>query len=244
MQSDFVSSVTHELRSPLTSIAGFSELLLDQDLTHEQSEEYASIILKESNRLSDLINKFLDISRIESGKIQAKKSEIELIDVVRTTVANNSHLASRKGISIEVHAPEQIKKVLADYSMMEQVFLNLLSNAIKYSPDDTRIDFVVKETPEHIIIEVHDQGYGIPRDSLKKIFEKFYRVGEHEKVREVAGSGLGLSLVKQIIDLHEGSVDVESELGRGSVFTVTLPISTSGSDDIMMEEEKEQDIVW
>ena len=236
--------VAHELRSPLTSIAGFSELLLDPDLTREQLEEYASIILKESNRLSDLINKFLDISRIESGKIQAKKTEIDLIDVVRTTVANNTHLAARKGISIEVHAPEQIEKVKADFGMMEQALLNLLSNAIKYSPDNTRIDFVLKETPEQVIVQVHDQGYGIPPDSLKKIFNKFYRVGEHEKVREVAGSGLGLALVKQILKLHEGRIEVESELGRGSVFTVFLPISTSDKSYSVHEEEAEQDIVW
>lgn len=244
MKTELVSMVAHELRSPLTSIAGFSELLLDPDLTREQLEEYASIILKESNRLSDLINKFLDISRIESGKIQAKKTEIDLIDVVRTTVANNTHLAARKGISIEVHAPEQIEKVKADFGMMEQALLNLLSNAIKYSPDNTRIDFVLKETPEQVIVQVHDQGYGIPPDSLKKIFNKFYRVGEHEKVREVAGSGLGLALVKQILKLHEGRIEVESELGRGSVFTVFLPISTSDKSYSVHEEEAEQDIVW
>lgn len=244
MKTELVSMVAHELRSPLTSIAGFSELLLDSDLTHEQSEEYASIILKESNRLSDLINKFLDISRIESGKIQAKKAEIDLIDVVRTTVANNEHLAARKGIAIEVHAPEHLKKVKADYGMMEQAFVNLLSNAIKYSPENTRIDFVVKETPEQVIVEVHDQGYGIPAKALRKVFDKFYRVSEHEKIREVSGSGLGLSLVKQIVDLHEGSVEVESELGRGSVFTVIVPISSGDNRHPIREEEAEQDIVW
>lgn len=223
MKTELVSMVAHELRSPLTSISGFSELLLDDDLTREQSGDYARTILKESNRLGDLINKFLDISRIESGRIQPKKTNLDVIESVQMVVGNNSHLAQRKGIDVEVHAPSRLDKVFADRGMLEQVFLNLFTNAIKYSPGKTRIDIVLKQNESHVIVEFHDQGFGIPRESLSKIFEKFYRVTDDEKVREITGSGLGLSLVKQIVEMHDGRIEVESEVSRGSIFSVHLP---------------------
>jgi len=243
MKTELVSMVAHELRSPLTSIAGFSELLLDSDITKAQSEEDAGIILKEANRLSELINKFLDISRIESGRIQPKKGAVDLTEIVQMVVGNNSYLANRRGIEVEVHTPTQIDTIYADSSMMEQVFLNLFSNAIKYSPDNTRIDFVIRQNEEDVVVEVHDQGYGIPTKDLPKIFDKFYRIMENEKVRETTGSGLGLSLVKQIIEMHGGRIEVESELGRGSVFSVYLPRMTSTHKTILAEVEDTENII-
>ncbi|MDZ7316271.1 MAG: cell wall metabolism sensor histidine kinase WalK [candidate division KSB1 bacterium] len=223
MKTELVSMVAHELRSPLTSITGFSELLLDEDLSREQAEEYARIILTEATRLSELINKFLDISRIESGRIQPKKSDIDLNDTVQMVIGNNSFLAAQKEIKVEIHEAPNLPKVRADAGMMEQVFLNLFSNAVKYSPPNTRIDIVLRSTDSSVIVEFHDQGYGIPRDALPRIFDKFFRVTENEKVREVVGTGLGLALVKQIVDLHGGHLEVESQVGKGSVFSVHLP---------------------
>ncbi len=107
--------------------------------------------------------------------------------------------------------------------MMEQVFLNLFSNAVTYSPPGTRIDIVLKSLDQTVTVEVHDQGYGIPREALPRIFEKFYRVTDNENVRETTGSGLGLALVKQIVEMHGGHIEVESRVGKGSVFTVYLP---------------------
>ncbi len=223
MKTELVSMVAHELRSPLTSISGFSELLLDPDLTREQQTEYAGIILKESNRLGDLINKFLDISRIESGRIQPKKDTLDLVETVQMVVGNNSYLAAKKNIEVEVHNPDEMAEIWADSGMMEQVFLNLFSNAIKYSPENTRIDIIIRQSESEVITEVHDQGYGIPREALGKIFEKFFRVTEHEAVRANTGTGLGLALVKQIVELHGGYIMVESEVDRGSVFSVYFP---------------------
>ncbi len=244
LKTELVSMVAHELRSPLTSISGFSELLLDSDTTPEQATEYANIILKEANRLSDLINKFLDISRIESGRIQPKKVSLDLHETIQMVVGNNSYLASRKGIEVEIHSPENLDKVMADSGMMEQVFLNLFSNAIKYSAEKTRIDFVIRQTESEIIVEVHDQGYGIPPKALPKIFDKFYRVTENDKVRETAGSGLGLSLVKQIVEMHNGRIEVESEVGRGSVFSVFF-LRANGRHKMAVRHERDtEDIVW
>jgi len=240
MKTELVSMVAHELRSPLTSISGFSELLLDDDLTREQGEEYARIILTEASRLSELINKFLDISRIESGRIQPKKSKVDLNETIQMVVGNNSYLATKKNIAVEVHETSEAAVVYADGGMMEQVFLNLFSNSIKYSPENTRIDIIVKNTSRNIIVEVHDQGYGIPRESIPNIFDKFYRVTDDENVRETTGSGLGLSLVKQIIDMHGGHLEVDSEVGKGSVFSVILPqLNRKRSASLVAEDSED-----
>lgn len=243
MKTELVSMVAHELRSPLTSISGFSELLLDPDLSREQQEEYAGIILKESNRLGDLINKFLDISRIESGRIQPKKGALDLAETVEMVIGNNSFLASRKYIDVEVHAPEEPAEIWADSGMMEQVVLNLFSNAVKYSPEKSRIDILIRQNREEVTAEFHDQGYGIPRNALGKIFEKFFRVTEHEAVRANTGTGLGLALVKQIIDLHGGRIAVESEIGKGSIFTLSLPKAQIDQSDVSAGEEDAEDII-
>lgn len=223
LKTELVSMVAHELRSPLTSISGFSELLLDPELAQEQVDEYASIILNEANRLSELINKFLDISRIESGRIQPKKEPLDLTEVIQMVVGNNSYPAFQKGIEVEIHGASRLSKIYADSGMMEQVFLNLFSNAVKYSPDNTHIDFVLKNGTDEVIVEIHDQGYGIPEKDLPKIFDKFYRVVDNEATRGITGTGLGLNLVQQIVQMHNGRIEVESEVGKGSVFSVFLP---------------------
>jgi len=243
MKTELVSMVAHELRSPLTSISGFSELLLDPDLSREQQEEYAGIILKESNRLGDLINKFLDISRIESGRIQPKKNAIDLVETVQMVIGNNSFLAAKKNIDVEVHPPDEPAEIWADSGMMEQVFINLFSNAIKYSPENTRIDILVRQNENEVIAEVHDQGYGIPRNAIGKIFDKFFRVTEHEAVRASTGTGLGLALVKQIIELHGGRITVESEIGKGSVFTIYLPKAHIAQSGLPQTEEDAENII-
>ena len=243
MKTELVSMVAHELRSPLTSISGFSELLLDPELSREQQEEYAGIILKESNRLGDLINKFLDISRIESGRIQPKKSALDLVETVQTVVGNNSYLATRKNIEVEVLPTDDQANIWADSGMMEQVFLNLFSNAVKYSPENSHITIAFRQNDNEVITEVRDQGYGIPRNAIAKVFDKFFRVTELEAVRANTGTGLGLALVKQIVELHEGHISVESELGVGSVFTVSLPKIHSGQTELPPAEEDAENMI-
>ena len=243
MKTELVSMVAHELRSPLTSISGFSELLLDEDTTREQSSEYAGIILKEANRLSDLINKFLDISRIESGRIQPKKSQVDLIETLQMVVGNNSYLAQRKQIMVEVHTPDELPPVYADHGMMEQVFVNLFTNAIKYSPEKTRIDILVKETDDSVVTHFHDQGYGIPKEALVKIFEKFYRVADRDETREAQGTGLGLPLVKQIVEMHGGKISVKSQINKGSVFSVYLPKMNYQNKSHAFIEQDSEDLI-
>jgi PAS domain S-box-containing protein len=226
MKTELVSMVAHELRSPLTSISGFSELLLDRSVDSEQAHEYASIILKESNRLSDLINKYLDISRIESGRSQLKKVPLDVREVIEKVLDINRQQADKKNIKVAVDVPPTLTAVSADREMVEQVVVNLFTNAVKYSPENTEITIRVIERPAEVLVEVEDHGYGIPEKSLGKIFDKFYRVSENANVRDTAGSGLGLSLVKEIVEVHGGEITVRSEVGVGSTFAFTLPKST------------------
>lgn len=223
MKTELVSMVAHELRSPLTSISGFSELLLDEGVTREQSEEYAAIILKESNRLSELINKFLDISKIEAGKSQVKRAPIQLREVVDKVLDVNLHQAEKKQIPVSVKASPNLALVYADRDMIEQVILNLFSNAVKYSPEHATVEIRLRELPTDVLVEVEDTGYGISEEALPRIFDKFYRASDTEAVREASGTGLGLALVKEIIELHQGKISVKSELGKGSTFGFTLP---------------------
>lgn len=227
MKTELVSMVAHELRSPLTCISGFSELLLDDSVTREQSEEYASIILKESNRLNDLINKFLDISKIEAGKSQIKKTPVDIKMLVEKVIDFNTQLAERKRISVELDAPDEVSSLELDRDMMEQAMLNLFSNAVKYSPEESRVTIRVREEENGIEVDVEDTGYGISEKSLPHIFDKFYRVTDNEEIRDTMGSGLGLPLVKEIIEIHEGTIKVQSELGKGSTFSISLPKNDS-----------------
>lgn len=223
MKTELVSMVAHELRSPLTSISGFSELLMDEGVTREQSEEYASIILKESNRLSELINKFLDISKIEAGKSQVKRAPVNLREVIEKVLDVNLHQAERKHIAVSLKMSNNVPPIIGDRDMMEQVILNLFSNAIKYSPPNAAVEIRLRETDSDVTVEVEDTGYGISEESLPRIFDKFYRASDNEAVREESGTGLGLSLVKEIVELHGGRVAVKSELGKGSTFGFILP---------------------
>lgn len=223
LKTELVSMVAHELRSPLTCISGFSELLLDDTITRGQSEEYASIILKEASRLNDLINKFLDISKIESGRSQVRKTSVDLKMLVEKIVDFNGQLAEKKNISVELEVPPEISHIQADRDMMEQVFLNLFSNAVKYSPENASVRIRVRESNEDMIVEVEDTGFGISEQSLPHIFDKFYRITDNEKVVDITGSGLGLALVKEIVEIHGGYVEAKSRLGEGSTFLVSLP---------------------
>ena len=244
MKTELVSMVAHELRSPLTSIAGFSELLLDTGVTREQSKEYAEIILKESNRLGDLINKFLDISRIESGKSQIHKTNVSIDQIIESILEMNMYLAERKGMHVNIEIPENISSVVVDREMIGEVILNLFSNAVKYSPLNKSISITLQDEENEQIVSIADKGYGISEESLSKVFDKFYRVTDNEKIQEINGSGLGLSLVKEIIELHNGSIWVKSEINRGSTFSFSIPKTKSDDSQYqLIETYKEMDII-
>lgn len=223
MKTELVSMVAHELKSPLTSIFGFSELLLKSELPDEKSEEYAQVILSESKRLADLVDKFLNLSRLESGKTEPQIQPFDIRDSVARLLETHGQLARSKNIRVMTELPGYTTKVMGDEAMIDQVLHNLYSNAIKYSPVGAKIGIELKESENTVTLNMIDNGIGIEKDDLSNIFDKFYRVKRDTETHSPEGSGLGLSLVKQIIEKHQGTVSVKSQPGVGSVFGFSIP---------------------
>jgi signal transduction histidine kinase len=225
MKSEFVSNVSHELKTPLALIRMFGETLDAGIVTDEKKRrEFYSIIRKESERLSHLINNVLDFSRMDKGVKEYFFEETDLIKVVRSSLEAYKFHIRENGFEIESSLPDEILVLKIDRDAVSQALLNLLSNAVKYSGDRRHIKVEVGKNSSSALISVADHGIGIARKELNKIFEKFYRVpaaGGEEK----RGSGLGLTLVKQIVEAHGGTVIVESEVGKGSKFTLKIPLN-------------------
>lgn len=222
IKTELVSMVAHELKSPLTSIFGFSELLLESNLKDPQMREYAHIIMTESSRLTDLVNKFLDLTRLESGRTEIKMNPFDLHSVIDKMLESHIRQTENKSIKVIKEIPDDLPLVVGDQDMIEQVLLNLYSNAVKYSPKRSKVGLEAKQENGYIIVSIIDNGYGIPKESLSHIFDKFYRVSDTKMDGEVEGSGLGLTLAKEIIQHHGGEIKVQSRLGVGSVFSFTL----------------------
>jgi two-component system phosphate regulon sensor histidine kinase PhoR len=223
IKTELVSMVAHELKSPLTSIYGFSELLLDSKLKDPKADEYAKVILNESTRLTDLVNKYLDLARLESGRIEMHMHSFDLRHVVKKIVEVYKNQTAKKDIRVITEIPRKLPTVYGDPDMIEQVMLNLFSNAVKYSPQHSKIGIEAKTNDKEIIVSVIDNGYGIPKESIDRIFDKFYRATESEAAEEVEGTGLGLSLAKEIVEKHGGTINVNSRMGVGTIFSFTLP---------------------
>jgi len=220
-KNDMVSLVSHELRTPLTSIRGYSDMLLKYDLVHDKGREFLATIIDESQRLNQLIQSFLDVAYIESGRQKISKSDFEVGPVLRDMLSIVGPIATDKQITIEAPSDGTIS-VRADRLLLYQALANLVTNAIKYSPTGTTVRINVANGHGVVRFQVADQGCGIPADEMLKIFEKFYRRGNKE-TREQSGFGLGLAFVKEVATRHGGDVIVESEIGKGSVFTLWIP---------------------
>lgn len=238
MKTDFVSNVSHELRTPLSSVRVFGEFLrLGRVKEEEKIREYGEYIETESRRLTQLINNILDFSKIESGRKTYQFERADVAEVICETLRTLEVQLKQNGFSIIFEAPrEALAPAVIDADAIAQAFMNLLDNAVKYSGSAKEIVVRLEQEGEQIRLTVTDQGIGIPREEQDKIFEKFYRVSTG-LVHDVKGSGLGLSLVKHIVEAHHGRVTVKSEPGRGSSFTIHLPAakradaeSSQGSD--------------
>ena len=224
MRRDFVANVSHELKTPLTSIKGFVETLLEGALDdRENSVNFLKIINSHANRLNTLINDLLDLSHIESKEIVLKKERFILAELVDEAMLGFKTQAKKKQIELRSELPKGLE-VFADKSKIEQIFTNLINNAIKYNKDQGFVRIYSEQSANEIKILVEDSGSGIPIRDIPRIFERFYRV-DKARSRELGGTGLGLSIVKHIVELHSGSVGVESTEGLGSKFFFTLPIS-------------------
>ncbi|MFC1568651.1 sensor histidine kinase [bacterium] len=223
VKTELVSMVAHELKSPLTSIYGFSELLSQIDPHDSKFQEYAKVIMSESIRLTEFVNKFLDLSRLESGKKEVKKNPFDLQQVVNRLVETQKGITEKRNIRILTDFPSDMPLAMGDQDLIEQVLLNLFSNAVKYSKDHSKIGIEIKNEQDQFLVQIVDNGFGIPKEALPHIFNKFYRVIDDENEEEIEGSGLGLALVKEIIEQHGGTINVQSRIGYGSIFTFNVP---------------------
>jgi signal transduction histidine kinase/CHASE2 domain-containing sensor protein len=220
-KNEMVSLVSHELRTPLTSIVGYSEMLLKYGLVQAKGQQFLSAIIDESHRLSNLIRSFLDIAYIESGRQKVSKTEFEVGPVFRDMMSVLQPVAAAKNITVEAPVTEDTH-VHADRLLLYQALTNLVTNAIKYSPSGTTVRIDVANGDGSVGFRVADQGCGIPPEDAGKVFEKFYRRANKE-TQEQSGFGLGLAFVKEVALRHGGDVTVESEVGKGSTFTLRIP---------------------
>ncbi|MFY9572330.1 MAG: HAMP domain-containing sensor histidine kinase, partial [Blastocatellia bacterium] len=224
LKSDFVSNVSHELRTPLSLIQLYAETLeLGRIKTQEKKEEYYRIIRKESERLGRLINNILDFSRIEAGRKEYDLRETDIAELVRTTLDAYRYQIEKQGFDFELSIDPNIPAVRLDREAIGRALVNLVNNALKYSADEKFLLVKLYRTNGVVKLEVVDRGIGIAYRDQSKIFEKFYRTCD-PLVHNTKGSGLGLSLVRHITHAHGGEVDVESTPGKGSKFTLSLPL--------------------
>jgi signal transduction histidine kinase len=225
LKSDFVANVSHELKTPLALIRLFAETLeLRRVPSEEKAQQYYRVINKESQRLTQLINNILDFSRIEAGRKEYRFAPTNVGRIVSEVLEAYRFQIEQQGFELSVDVEPDLPEVEADSEALGQALLNLVNNAIKYSREVKSLALVVRRDGDRVLVSVTDRGIGVPKGEQKKIFEKFYR-GEASLVHETKGSGLGLSLVEHIMDAHGGAVEVESAPGKGSTFTLVLPVA-------------------
>lgn len=234
MKSELMSVVSHELRTPLTSIQGFTQLILEVgEGLSDRVLEFLDIIINESDRLLHIINDFLDLSKIESGRIELTKAPFDLVGSVSNVIFTINSQLSQKNISLTTNFPNKNPIVYADPHLIGQVLVNLVGNAIKYSPPESEVTMSIEQKEDKKYwVSISDTGYGIPQEELDHIFEKFFRV-RTESTSEISGTGLGLSIVKEILDQHGEEIYVESEVGKGSTFRFSL---TESETDVIPTE--------
>ncbi|MBS1651399.1 MAG: HAMP domain-containing histidine kinase [Bacteroidetes bacterium] len=226
IKNDFISNMTHEFKTPISTIALAGEMLSDASIsqTPDKQQRYLKMIRDENKRLSVLVESILQTSILDRGTFNLKLSELDIHEVINTAINNTHLLISQKHGSIETKLTAQKFKIQADRVHLTNIIFNLIDNAIKYSKDIPEVVISTYNTPEGIMIEVKDSGLGISKEHQKRIFEKFYRVPTGN-VHNVKGFGLGLSYVLAVVMKHGGTISVDSEPGKGSTFKVHLPIT-------------------
>jgi two-component system, OmpR family, phosphate regulon sensor histidine kinase PhoR len=220
-QSDLISEMVHELRTPLTSIVAYSELMLRREIPPAQARTFTETIYQEAMQLSNMTNGFLELSRLQSGRIRMDMVNFNLTDLIREVMMLLQPQADERGLAFETALPARTVMVTADRERIRQVLVNLTSNAIKYNRPNGAVTLQAEAIdPQHVRISIKDTGRGIPEKDLPRIFEKFFRVADSEGY--ATGTGLGLSIVKQIIEAHGSQIDVKSQVDVGTTFSFVL----------------------
>lgn len=223
-KDEFISTVTHEMRTPLTSIKALVEILHDNDdISVEEKKQFLNTVISETDRMTRLINQVLDLEKLDSGAVQIEKKPVDLMGLLNVSIDTVMQLIKRKNIELLVKGKEGQAIISGDEDRLKQVFINVLSNAIKFTPESSgKIEISIFRGEAQISLSFIDNGKGIAREDIDRIFDKFYQVRDQVR-KKPAGSGLGLSITKKIIELHGGEISVESQINRGSEFKIKLP---------------------
>ena len=222
MQKELVADVSHELKTPITSIMGYADTLLEGGYDEETQNKFLNVIASESRRMARLVTDLLTLSRYDSNKKKTQKETFDLGDLVKRCQEKLAIEIKKKGHTVNSFVTADVPPVYADKDDIERVVLNILTNSIKYTPDNGEIKIYVGFVYNDAYIKVFDNGIGIPEDDLSRIFERFYRV-DKARTREMGGTGLGLSIAKEILDKNGGSIDIKSEVGKGTEVVIRIP---------------------
>jgi len=223
-RDEFIANVAHEFLTPLTTIKSYNEMLMDNEVEdREMQKEFYNTISEETTRLSRLIQNLLNISKIEMGSLTLSTGLVKTDWLVEDSLSSVEKIAQKKNIIIEKNVPDNFPSLVGDKELLKTSMINLLGNAVKYSPENSQITFSLINQKDMVVFDVIDTGYGISEEDLPHIFDKFYRA-DNPNIREQAGTGLGLAMTSQIIQLHGGEIEVQSEPGKGTHFTVRFPV--------------------
>ncbi|WP_326512028.1 HAMP domain-containing sensor histidine kinase [Clostridium intestinale] len=219
MRQEFVSNVSHEIQSPLTSIKGFAQVLRNNNLSEDERVHYLNIIETESTRLSKLGDNLLKLATLDSDQVELQLKSYRLDKQIRSTILSLEPHWERKNIKFEIFMDEV--EIIGDEGMLNQVWTNLIHNSIKFTEENGQIKIYLSKLQDKVEFKIIDTGIGIDEEEQLHIFERFYKA-DKARARSIGGNGLGLSIVKRIIEVHKGSIEVQSELGNGSTFTIYL----------------------
>ena len=222
MRKEFVADVSHELKTPITSIMGYSDTLLEGDYDEKTQKEFLGVIASEARRMAKLVTDLLELSRIDSNKKKVKKESFDLGKLVKESQAKLAIEIKKKKHQVENFVTADVPPVFADKDDIQRVVLNILTNSIKYTPEGGLIKIYVGFVYNDAYIKIIDNGIGISEEDLNRIFERFYRV-DKARSREFGGSGLGLSIAKEILDKNGGSIEIKSKVGEGTEVVIKVP---------------------
>jgi signal transduction histidine kinase len=230
LKDEFVSLVSHDLRTPLTSIVGYVDLILDDPSLSDEHRQYLTIVARNTDRLHRLVDDLLFAARLQAGRLELALAEVDLVDVARHTVETLRPRAKAAGVDLALELAPELNggiPVVGEASRLAQLLDNLVSNAVKFTPDGGRVSVRVARRPDRAVLEVVDSGMGIPADEVNRLFERFFRSSTVSE-RQIEGTGLGLYITKAIVEAHRGRITVESEEGAGTTFRVELPLPEAG----------------
>ena len=225
-QRDFVANVSHELKTPLTSIQGFAQAILDETAdTPAARQQAAQIIYDEAGRMHRMALDLLDLARLEAGTADLKMSSVDIGLLLRNIAEKFKRQAKQAGVDLEVDVPENLPALVGDGDRLAQVFTNLVDNALKFTPPNGNVTLQAAKAGAEMEISITDTGVGIPKEALPRLFDRFYQVDPSRAGGERHGAGLGLAIVQEIIQSHNGRISVRSEVGRGTTFVIHLPLA-------------------